>query len=92
MLVLLRYTRRQLQRGQIVSIFVKNETTVLHLLRGNTASWLPELGVYAVDENSSDSEFICKHLDQLNGYYPLPSYHRGARSLLPLKACERSRS
>lgn len=84
MLVLLRYTKGQLQLGQIASIIIKNEMSVLLLLRGKTASWVPELGVYEVDENMSDM-FSCQHLDKLNDYYPLSSYQRGARLLIPLK-------
>lgn len=84
MLVLQRYTKRQLQLGQIASIVIKSETTVLLLLREKTASWVPELGVYEIDKNSSD-KLICKSLDTLNDYAPLSFYHRGARLLIPLK-------
>lgn len=45
MLVLLTYTTRQLQLGQIASIAMKSETIVLLLQWGKTASWMPELGV-----------------------------------------------
>lgn len=82
MLVSLRYSKRQLQLGQIVSIFIKSETVLL-LLREKTASWVPELGVYEID-NSSD-ELICKNLDKLNDYVPLSFYRIGARLLIPLK-------
>ncbi len=84
MLVLLRYTKGQLQLGQIASIIIKNEMTVLLLLRGKTASWVPELGVYEVDENVSDF-FICQNVEKLVEYYPLSSYQRGGRFLIPLK-------
>ena len=84
MLVLLSYTKGQLQLGKIASIIIKNDTTVLLLLRGKTASWVPELGVYEVEEPVSDL-FICKHVDNLAEYFPLHSYQRGARLLLPLK-------
>ena len=67
-----------------MSIIIKNEMTVLLLLRGKTASWVPELGVYEVDENVSDL-FICQNLEKLNEYYPLSSYQRDGRLLIPLK-------
>lgn len=84
MLVIQRYTKRQLQLGEIASIVIKSETTVLLLLRGKTASWVSELGVYEIDRNSSD-KLICESLDKLNDYAPLSFYHRGARLLIPLK-------
>ena len=86
MFVLQRYTKGQLQLGQIATIIIKNETTVLLLLREKTASWVPELGVYEleVDENVSNL-FICQNLEQLDEYYPLSSYQRGGRLLIPLK-------
>lgn len=63
---------------------LKSETTVLLLLQGKIASWMPELGVYEIDKNDSD-ELSCKYIDKLNDYAPLSFYHRGARLLLPLK-------
>lgn len=84
MLVLLSYAKGLLQLGQIASIFVKNETTVLLLLRGKTASWIPELGLYELDENASDL-FSCHDLNKLDDYHPLYSYQRGTRWLIPLK-------
>lgn len=64
------YTKRQLQLGQIASIVIKSETTVLLLLREKTASWVPELGVYEIEKKSSD-KLICKNLDNPNDYAPL---------------------
>ena len=83
MLVFLRYTKRQLQLGQIASIVIKSETVLL-LLRGKMASWVPELGVYKIANNSSD-ELMCKNLDNLDDYAPLSFYHIGASLLIPLK-------
>lgn len=88
MLVLLRYTKGQLQLGQIASIIIKNETTVLLLQWEKTASWVPELGVYEVDEHVSDL-FICQNVEKLAEYYPLSSYQRGGRLLIPLKQMPR---
>ncbi|KAA0721254.1 C-type lectin domain family 4 member M CD209 antigen-like protein 1 [Triplophysa tibetana] len=80
MLVIQRYTKRQLQLGEIASVVIKSETTVLLFLRGKTASWVPELGVYEIDKNSSD-KLICESLDKLNDYVPLSFYHRGYRRM-----------
>lgn len=63
---------------------MKNETTVLLLLREKTASWIPELGLYGVHEKASD-QFTCHDLNTLDDYNPLSSYQRGARWLIPLK-------
>ena len=49
-----------------------------------TASWVTELGVYEVDEHASDL-FICQNVENLAEYFPLYSYQRGARLLIPLK-------
>lgn len=84
MLVILRYSKRQLEIGQIVSVVIKMETTVLLLLREKMASWVPELGLYEINKNIS-TWVICENVDRLNNYAPLSPYHRGARCLLPLK-------
>lgn len=62
--ILLKYTKRQLKLGQIASIFIKSKAIVLLLLRRKTASWVPELGVFEMDRNSSDM-LTCKNLDKL---------------------------
>lgn len=83
-LVLMRYTKRQLQLGQIVSIVIKNETTVILLLREKNASWVPELGVYELEKIVLISSFA-KILTSLVIFFPLSFYQKGARSLLLLK-------
>lgn len=46
------------------------QQSVLLLLQGKTATWVPELCVYEIDKNSSD-KLICESLDKVNYYVGL---------------------
>lgn len=83
MLVLQTYAKKQLLLGQIVSIVVKSETAVILFLREKSAKWVPELGVYEMDQSLGD--LVCTNINMLSDYFPLCFYHRGVRLLHPLK-------
>lgn len=83
MLVILSCEVGQLILGLIACIVVKQQKTVLLVLRQKRASLDPDRGVFEVE--SEGGTFICKRLDELLDYLPLRHYHRGGRLLFSLK-------
>lgn len=83
MLVILSCEGGELTLGLIARIVVKQQTTVLLLLRQKRASLDPDLGVFEVE--SEGGTFICQRLDGLLDYIPLRHYRRGGRLLVALK-------
>ncbi|KAF1379433.1 hypothetical protein PFLUV_G00176010 [Perca fluviatilis] len=83
MLVILSCEGGELTLGLIACIVVKQQKTVLLLLRQKRASLDPDLGVFEVE--SEGGTFICQRLDGLLDYIPLRHYCRGGRLLVALK-------
>lgn len=69
--------------GLIACIVVKEEKSVLLVLRQKSASLDPDRGVFEVE--SVGGSFICKRIDELLDHFPIRHYHRGGRQLFVLK-------
>lgn len=85
MLVILSYEVGELVLGLISCIVVKQQKTVLLVLREKRACLDPDLGVFEVARDVGS--FICKRHDELLDYIPLRHYHKGGRLLVALKHC-----
>jgi len=83
MLVILSCNTGELILGLIACIVVKEQKTVLLVLRQKKACLDPGHGVFEVE--SEGGIFICKGLDELLDYFPLRHYSRGGRLLVALK-------
>lgn len=83
MLVILSCELGNVTVGLIACIVVKEEKSVLLVLRQKSASLDPDRGVFEVE--SVGGPFTCKRIDELLDYFPVRHYHRGGRQLFVLK-------